>query len=415
MKSLLALLLTAVLPSFAEDWPQWRGPKRDGLSQEKNLLQEWPKDGPKLLWQVSDLGQGYSTPAVVGNRIYLMANDNMDAEFVQAHSTQDGKRLWRTRVGKVGTNVAQMNYAAARSTPTVDGSLLFALGSDGDLVCLEIEGGKIRWQKNLRSEFGGKPGDWAYAESPLVDGDAVICTPGGSQSTLLAVNKNSGKVLWPCALPEGDRASFASPIVVEMAGARQYVQLLEKGLVGVDAKTGKFLWRYAKPVSRFGANIPTPLAAEGLIYVGAAGTGGGAVRLKSSEGKIEAEQVYFESKLPFAIGGVVAVGDFIYGTTMQSMMGVELKTGKIKWEERALGAGSLCFADGRLYFHAESGEAALIEPSREGYREKGRFTPPGQPNRSKDREKAWTYPVVANGRLFLRDHAMLWSYDITAK
>src|SRR5436190_16166944 len=159
-------VLSSVLPLMADDWPQWRGPQRDGISKETGLLKEWPKEGPKLSWKVTDLGFGYSTPAVVGERLYLLANEGMDSEFVQAHSAKDGKRVWRTPIGKVGTNTPQMNFAAARSTPTVDGEVLYALGSDGDLACLEINTGKMRWQKNLRADFGGKPGDWAYTESP---------------------------------------------------------------------------------------------------------------------------------------------------------------------------------------------------------------------------------------------------------
>src|SRR6185369_4720979 len=144
------------------------------------------------------------------------------------------------------------------STPTVEGEVLYALGSDGDLACLEIAAGKTRWQKSLLTDFAGKAGTWAYSESPLIDGDAVICTPGGSQATIVALNKKDGTLIWKCAVPEGDEAAYASAIVVESGGIKQYVQLLQKGLVGVDAKTGKFLWRYGKAVSRYGANIPTP-------------------------------------------------------------------------------------------------------------------------------------------------------------
>ena len=411
--SLLALNLCGIpLQAHSADWPQWRGPNRDGLSAEKSLLKEWPKDGPKLRWKLADIGSGYSTPAVVADRLYLMGNDEADSEFVAALAVKDGKRIWRTPVGKVGPNNPQMNFAAARSTPTVAGELLYALGSDGDLVCLEVSTGKVRWQKNLRADFGGKPGDWAYTESPLVDGDTLVCTPGGSTATLVALNRKTGQLLWKCALPEADNAAFASAIMVEGAGVKQYVQLLQKGLVGVDAKTGKLLWRYAKAVSRYGANIPTPLAADGYIYVGSAGTGGGTVKLKAKDGGVEAEQMYFESKLPTSIGGVVKVGNHLYGTTGQALLCVELATGAIKWEDRALGAASICYADGRLYLHGENGDMALVEASPESYRERGRFTPPDQPKHTRQMEKAWVYPVVANGQLYIRDHGSLWSYDL---
>jgi outer membrane protein assembly factor BamB len=348
----------------------------------------------------------------VGDRLYLLANEGLANEFVAAVSAKDGKRIWTARLGNVGQPNQNPKFPAARSTPTVEGEVLYALGSDGDLASVETATGKVRWRKHLRNEFGGKPGVWAYAESPLVDGHTLVCTPGGSDATVLALNKNTGEVLWKCALPEGDEAAYASAIVVETGGIRQYVQLLQKGLVGVDAKSGKFLWRFAKPVSRYNANIPTPVASGDIVYVGSAGTGGGAVKLQAKDGGVVAEPIYFEAKLPTAIGGAVKVGDFFYGTTAQAMLCVDFKTGAVKWEERALGAASICFADGRLYLHGENGEVALVEPTAEGYRERGRFTPPEPPAHSNPMEKAWAYPVVANGRLYIRDHGCLWCYAV---
>jgi outer membrane protein assembly factor BamB len=409
--AVLSFVVTGSSVVCADDWPQWRGPNRDGVSRETGLLKEWPKEGPKLLWQVKDLGGGFSTPSVVGGRLYLMANKGSEDEFVKALDVKDGKEIWSTRIGKVGNPKQQPNYSAARSTPTVEGDVLYALGSDGDVACLDATG-KVRWHVSLRTDFGGKPGIWAYAESPLVDGDALVCTPGGKDATLVALNKKTGQVIWKCVVPEGDEAAYASAIVIEAAGARQYVQLLQKGLVGVDAKTGKLLWRYAKPVSPFNANIPTPVADAGAIYVAAAGTGGGAVKVKTSNGGIEAEQLYFESKLPTAIGGTVKIGDFLYGTTGQALLCLEFATGKVKWQDRALGPASLCYADNRLYLHGENGDMALVEAVPESYRERGRFTPPDQPKHTN--EKAWAYPVVANGRLYIRDLGALWCYDIKA-
>jgi len=408
------LVLSAALSVAASDWPQWRGPQRNGISRETGLLKEWPKDGPKLLWKVSAAGRGYSTPAVVGDRLYLLGNEGSDNEFVQALSVNDGHQVWRTPLGKVGNPQQQPNFPAARSTPTVEREFLYALGSDGDLACVEPDTGKVRWRKNLRTDFGGKPGNWAYSESPLIDGDSLLCTPGGSAATLVALNKSTGEVIWKCALPEGDEAAYASAIFVEVGGVKQYVQLLQKGLVGVEAKTGRFLWRYGKPVSRYGANIPTPLTSDGYIYSAAAGTGGGVVKLKVNGGSVEPEQVYFESKFPTAIGGAVKIGDFLYGTTAEALLCAEFATGQVKWEDRALGAASLCYADGRLYLHGENGEVALVEPGPESYRQKGRFTPPDQPKHANEMEKAWAYPVVANGRLYIRDHGMLWCYDVKA-
>ncbi len=403
------MLLLSAGPASGDDWPQWRGPQRDGISKETGLLKEWPKDGPKLLWQMKDLGQGYSTPAVVGDRLYLISNKGLDEEYVEARNVADGKQAWSQRIGKVGNPDQGPSYPAARSTPTVDGEWLYAMGSDGDLVCLDAKTGKPRWQKNVRKDFGGKPGTWAYSESPLIDGDVLVCTPGGADATMVALNKQSGDVIWKCAVPGGDAAGYASAIAVDAGGVKQYVNFLGKGLVGVDAKTGKFLWRYDRTAKGSPANIPTPVARDGHVYSAANRAGGALVKLVADQGKVEPQEVYFDNKLPSAIGGFVLVGDHLYGTT-QVLVCAEFKTGQVRWTDRSIGAGSVCYADGRLYLHGENGDVALVEATPDGYREKGRFTPPDQPDRG--RSKAWTYPVICDRRLYIRDMNSLWCYDI---
>ena len=402
----------------AADWPQWRGPERNGVSKETGLLKQWPAGGPKLLWQVNDLGDGYSTPVVVGTRIYMMSNRGLDNEYVQAISTADGKPIWTTRVGKVGNPDQNPPYPKARSTPTIDGDLLYTLGSDGDLACLETKSGKIRWTKNLRTEFGGQPGEWAYAESVLVDGDVVVVTPGGPQATLAALNKKTGQVIWKSAVPGGDQAGYASSIIVQAAGRKQYVQLLSKGLVGVDAKTGQFLWRYAD-VAKGPAQYFTPVAQGDYVYGGALGIGGGTVHLKPNGDAVTAEQVYFGRGLPNGIGGAVIVGGHLFGTEVgQKLVAVEFATGKVAWQQENFGWASVVAADGMLYLHLISGDYVLVEATPEGYREKGRFTPPAQPQHAKRgefAEAAFAYPVIANGRLYIRDLETLWAYDIKAK
>jgi outer membrane protein assembly factor BamB len=397
---------------IAADWPQWRGPNRDGISQETGLLAQWPEGGPKLLWQVKDLGAGYSTPAVVGERLYVISNKGQENEVAQALATSDGKEIWSTRLGNVGPNRGPQ-YPAARSTPTVEKDRLYALGSDGDLACLETASGKVVWKKNLRSDFGGKTGNWAYAESPLVDGEKLICTPGGAEATVVALDKKSGETIWKCAIPEADEAAYASPIVVAAGGVRQYVTFLQKGIIGIEAKSGKLLWRYNKTAKGSPANIPTPVSRNEFVY-SATGKGGAAlVEIKAMGAAMEAAEVYFTPKLPSAIGGAIEHGGYLYGTNGQGLICADFKTGDIKWQDRGIGAAALLYADGRLYLHGENGQVALVEATPEAYRESGRFTPPDQP---KDRVgKAWAYPVVANGRLYIRDADCLWCYDVKAK
>ena len=408
----------ADIGASTSDWPQWRGPQRDGISQESGLLKRWPAEGPKLLWQVNGIGDGFSTPSVVGTRIYLMSNRGMENEFVQALSVEDGKPIWTTRVGAVGNPDQNPPYPKARSTPTVDGDFIYALGSDGDLAGLEARSGKILWQKGLRKEFGGQPHEWAYAESPLVDGSAVVVTPGGAQATIVALNKKTGAVIWKSAVPGADPAGYASAIVVQGGGRKQYVQFLSKGIVGVDAKTGEFLWRY-KEVVKGAAQAFTPVARGAYVYGGALSIGGGLVRLKPDGGGVTAEQVYFERGLPNGFGGAVLVGAYLYGTELagRSLVAVEFTTGKIKWKAENTAMSSVAYADGHLYLHVENGDCALVEATPEGYREKGRFTPPNQPKKKRAGqlvEAAFAYPVIANGRLYIRDLGTLWAYDIKA-
>jgi outer membrane protein assembly factor BamB len=414
----LCTLCGLILIAAAANWPQWRGPSRDGISKETGLLQDWPAEGPKLLWQQTDLGDGYSTPAIVGDQLFLVSNKGLEDEFVQARSVKDGHPLWQKHIGKVGKPDQKPSYPGARSTPTVDGKLLYALGSDGDLVCMDTASGDIRWQKNLVSDFGGASGTWAYAESPLIDGNVVVVTPGGKDATMIALNKNTGEVVQKYPVPEGDAAGYSSIIIVNAAGVRQYVQFLAMGLVGVDSKTGKFLWRYDKTTQHSPANIGTPVAKDDCIYSGTHYTGGGLVRLSTDGGGVKADEVYFQpkGKLPTAIGGEVVIGDFMYGSNPQMFMCVNFKTGDVKWtKEHTMCPASICYADGRLYLHGETeGDVALIEASPEGYKEVGHFTPPNLPQNRQRGGKAWAYPAVADGRLYIHDWGTLWCYDVKA-
>ncbi|MEZ5401669.1 MAG: PQQ-binding-like beta-propeller repeat protein [Bryobacteraceae bacterium] len=416
MPRTILLLLTIAALCLAADWPGWRGALRDGLSAETGLLKEWPKEGPKLLWRVDNAGEGYGAPAVAGGRVYLIANQGLENEYVRALSVEDGKTLWSTRISAVGNPDQAPSYPAARATPVLDDGLLYAFSSDGVLMCLDPASGKVRWRKNTRKDYGGEPGKWAYAESPLIDGAKVVVTPGGAQATMIAFDKKTGAEKWQMAIPGGEAAGYASAVVSEGGGRRQYVQFLAKGTIGVDAGTGKLLWRY-DGTSKGPANIPTPLAHGDTIYSTARSlTAGALVRLKASGDGVSAEQVYFERGLPSAIGGAVRVGETLYGTTGEGLVAAEWATGKILWTNESVGTGSVLAAEGRLYVHGEDGGVALVEATPARYREKGRFTPPGSPAHPRGaREKSWAYPVLANGRLYLRDHGVVWCYDVRSR
>jgi outer membrane protein assembly factor BamB len=397
----------------ALDWAQWRGPNRDGISDETGLLQSWPSEGPPLLWQADGLGDGYSSPAVVGDRFYLLGSEGLDNEFVQARSTADGSKIWIQKIGKVGNPDQRPPYPGARSTPTVDGDRVYALGSDGDLVCLSADSGNIVWQKNVRTEFGGLPGEWAYSESPLIDGDAVVVTPGGPEATLLKLNKATGEVIWKAPLEGGEEAAYSSIVPATLAGHRQYVQFLQKGVVGVNAESGELLWRYDRTAKGSLANIPTPVVHGDMVYTAAGKAGGAVVKIVADGDGLAAEELYFDGKLPRAIGGSVLVGDHLYGTASDSLMCVELATGEVVWRDRALGAASICVADGCLYLHGENGDVALVKATPEKYELLGRFTPPNPPEAGSS--KSWAYPVIADGRLYIFNFGTMWCFDVKAE
>ena len=405
----LALVLTIPASLIADDWPQWRGPSRDGISQETGLLHEWPEGGPKLLWQITDAGSGFATPSVVGDRVYLLGNEGMEKEFVQARRVEDGELIWSTTIGKVGEN-NRPKYPAARSTPTVVGEHLYALGSNGDLACLTTKDGSIVWKKNLKTDFGGKPGNWAYAESPLVDGDHVVCTPGGAEAAMVALDKTTGETVWTCPLEEADEAAYASIVIMHAGGKKHYVQFLGKGVIGVDAATGELLWHYGRTAEGSPANIPTPIVKDNLVYTASARGGGALIAIESTDDGFSVKEIYHSQALPDNIGGSIELNGHLFGTTRQGLLCVDFKSGEILWKDRALGPASTLYADGLLFLHGENGEVALIEASTESYNQLGRFTPADAPDRGK--AKAWAYPVLSDGKLYIREENSLWCYDV---
>ncbi|QDU73597.1 Alcohol dehydrogenase [cytochrome c] precursor [Bremerella volcania] len=402
--TMLAISCTGL---HAEDWPQWQGPNRDSVSNETQLKATWPEEGPHLAWQVNDLGDGYGAVSVADGVIFLVVNEGLDDESVKALDATNGQVLWATRIGKVGNPNQKPSYPAARSTPTVDGEMVYVLGSDGDLVCLKAKSGEVVWQKNVRQDYDGKPGTWAYSESPLVDGSKVIVTPGGPEVGIVAVDKSNGKTIWEAKTPEMGAAAYASIQKVTAAGKKQYVAFMANGLAGVDAEDGTFLWSYKR--TKGIANMPTPVIAGDIVYSGGSRTGGGAVRLIAKQLGVLPEELYFNPKLPNAIGGSVKVDDYLYGCSGSTLLCVNFLTGEIEWQERISAAASILYADGRLYLHTEDGKVMMVAATPEKMEIVSEFTLPDQPEGT---GKEWAYPVLANGKLYLRQHGTLWCYDV---
>lgn len=407
--STMIVTLTLNTLATAADWPQWRGPDRNGVSKETGLLQEWPQGGPALRWKAADIGTGYSSPAIVRGRVYLQTTRDSEEQAL-ALDEKSGNKVWSMAIGKVGANRGPQ-YPGTRSTPTVDGDSVYCLASNGELVALAAADGKVKWQKQLRNDFAGQPGNWAYSESVLIDGDALVCTPGGDEAPVVALNKHTGNTVWKAEdVPDMGTAEYASLMILDDGKSKQYVTFLRKGIVAVDAKTGKFLWRYDRTIDQ-GANILTPVVSRNRVFSAGSRSAGGTVELKAEGDGFAPQELYHDRGLSASIGGAVLVDGALYGTSPQAMFCADFATGKIHWTERALGNASLCYADGRLYVRGhQSGDVALVEPSLEGFREKGRIQ---QPDRSPT--QAWPHPVVANGGLYLRDQGVLLCYDVSRK
>ena len=411
----------------AADWPQWRGPNRDGHSADTGLLKTWPAGGPKLLWKVEKLdavGTGYGSPAVVGDRLFVLGGEREDKEakeFCVCLSANDGSVLWKTPLETTpGTFQLQGWGRGTRSTPTVDGDRVYALGVMGDLVCLTAADGKPVWKKNLVGDFGGKVPKWGYSESPLVDGDKVVCTPAG-KGGMVALNKATGEKVWHCQEFNAE-PGYSSIVAADIGGVRQYIQQVEAvpgGGVGVRAKDGKLLWQ-AGEMKRRTAVIPTPVVYKDHVFF-TAGYGAGCELYKldpDGQGGTKATKVYTDNKvLGNHHGGVVRVGEHMYGhsDTKGGWVCFDfLKGGEDPvWHSTKLGKGSVSFADGELYCYSESdGTLAKIKATPEGWQETGRFTIPKlSPTRPKS-GRVWPHPVIANGKMYIRDQDVMYVYDV---
>ncbi|MCC2669622.1 MAG: hypothetical protein K0Q72_2093 [Armatimonadetes bacterium] len=388
------------------NWPQWRGPDRTGVSTEKGLLKSWPVEGPKLLWRAAGLGGGNSTPSVADGKIFGVSYQGQD-EVVWAISEEDGKPLWKTRIAASNFSIGRQAQDGSAGTPTVDKNRVYAIGESGDLVCLDEASGKLLWQKNLVKEFGGAVPKWGYSESPLIDGDKVIATPGGRDATILALNKTNGNEIWRSKIAEGDMAGYSSAIVATVAGEREYIQFLGGGVVGVSAADGAFRWRYSTPANPT-ANCSTPIFRDNHVFAASGyNTGGGLAKLEKGANGITATEVYFTKRMQNHHGGMVLVGDYVYGFDQANLTCIDFKTGEVKWSDRSVGKGSVTYADGLIYARSERGPVAIVEANPAAYVEKGRFTPPDKLGGT-----TWPHPVVTAGHLYLRDQDQIFCYEL---
>ncbi|MDE0166306.1 MAG: PQQ-like beta-propeller repeat protein [Bryobacterales bacterium] len=399
---LAACLLGGSLLAIAADWPQWRGVERDGVSKEAGLLQEWPEGGPPLAWKATGLGEGFASVAVSGGRI-ITQGQSRGGQSVVALDEATGRVLWRTPNGDA---YLDRRGGGPRGTPTIDGETVYTLGSNGSLIALEAATGKRLWATNLLRRFNARNINWGISESPLIDGRKVVVNAGGGGASIVAIDKSNGNVIWKSL---DDEAGYSSAIVIEAGGVRQYVLLTGEAAVGVRADNGHQLWRYGR-VSNRTANVATPIARSGRVFVSSDyGTGGGLLELATNGSGVDAKEVYFTREMRNHYNTPVLVGDHLYGYSSRILTCMNFETGEVAWKDRSVGKGQVIAAEGLLYLLSEDGVAGLAEATPEGYRERSRFSIP------RGRYPTWALPVVANGRLYLREQDTLYAYDISSE
>lgn len=401
------------------DWLQWRGPNRQNHSPDQGINVDWNKTPPKLLWMGEGVGKGYSGVSLAGGKLFTTGNFE-DGQGVAAVDAATGKILWKKSLTEKNP---KHGYDGARCTPTIDGGRLYVVTSDGSVACLEAADGKVVWQRRFKEWDGKMMSGWGYSESPLIDGDRLICTPGGPQAMLVALDKNDGKEIWKSAPSDlgqngKDGAGYASIVISEAAGVKQYVTIVGRGAIGVRASDGKFLWNYNR-IANPTANIPTPLVKGDNVFVSTGyGTGSALLKLSAEGDGIKAEEVYFKKgdELQNHHGGMILVGDHVYlgrGHNNGFPTCIELADGKMLWGDKVRGVGkgsaATAFVDKHLIFRYQSGEIALIEATPTEYRLKGQFKPEYQEGES------WAHPVIVNGKMYLREQNKIMCYSMTGE
>lgn len=410
MKRAVLLLLGSAIGAATTlaanfDWPQWRGADRTDVSKETGLLKSWPAGGPKRIWLYENGGNGYSGPAIAGGKLFTIGTRDGN-EVLLALDANTGKELWSASLGEI---LANDWGGGPRGTPTIDGDRVYAMSGKGNVASVNIADGKVLWQQGMTA-LGGRVPQWGYTESVLIDGDYAVCTPGGSQGAIAAMDKKTGKVVWR-STEFKDGAQYSSLVPAVINGTRQYVQLTMQSIAGVAAKDGKLLWHSPWPGKT--AVIPTPIVRDNLVYV-TAGYGVGCRQIKIGPGN-EVTTAYDNKVMKNHHGGVILVGDHLYGHSSQPDTWVcqDFKTGEEVWNHRDFGKGAVAYADGMLYCVAEKdGAVALIDASPKGWQEHGRFTLDPQTKIRSQRGRIWTHPVISNGKLYLRDQDLIYCYDI---
>jgi outer membrane protein assembly factor BamB len=385
-----------------DDWPQWRGPKRDGVSAERGLLKTWPSGGPPLAWKAAGAGEGYSSFAISNGRLFTLGA-RAGMEYVIAYDVATGKRLWETPHGQRFSND---RGDGPRATPTIEGDRLYAFGASGDLSAMESATGKVIWRVNVLRQFGGSNITWGLSESPLVLSDRILVNAGAPGASIVAVKKTDGSLIWKS---QRDEAGYSSAVIQEVGGIRQAIYFTGQRALGINPDSGQLLWSYDK-VANNTANIATPIVRGNRVFLSSGyGTGAALLEMVPGAGGLSAREVYFTRDMRNHHASSLLVGDYLYGFSDAILTAMQFDTGQVAWRDRSVGKGSMVFADERLYLYSESGVVGLAEATPAGYREHGRF------EIRAGRLPTWSHPVVSGGRLFIRDQDTIYAYDVRLK
>jgi outer membrane protein assembly factor BamB len=401
--ALATMLCLGGVAGFAfDDWPQWRGPKRDGMSTERGLLKTWPAGGPPVAWRTAGAGTGYSSFSAAHGRLYTLgARGGM--EYLMAFDAATGKKVWEIVHGRQFGND---RGDGPRSTPTVDGDRLYTFGASGDMSVVDAASGKVFWKTNLLEKFGGSNIRWGLSESPLVLSDRILVAPGGSGASIVALSKTDGSVLWKSL---SDEPGYSSAVLHEAGGIRQAIYFTGERALGIDVQSGKLLWSYDRVANRT-ANIATPIVRGNHVFLSSGySTGAALLELTPGQNSVAAREVYFTRDMRNHHATSLLIGDYLYGFSDAILLAMKFDTGQVAWRDRTVGKGSMVFADGRIYLYSEQGVVGLAEPDPAGYKEQGRFQiKPGS-------LPTWSHPIVANGKLFIREQDNIYAFDVRQK
>ncbi len=412
--ALMLILVIATAHVSAADWPQFHGPDRNNKSPDKGLLKAWPEGGPSRIWESAGIGEGYSTVSIVGKRIYTTGAINGDCVITALD--MDGKKVWTRKNGKAW----KKSYPGTRSTPTITDGLLYHLSGIGNLICLKADSSEVVWTVNILEKFGGRNITWGLAESPLVIGDKVICTTGGKNVSMVALDSKTGKVAWKCT-GAGDKPGYASPILIEYQGLKQIVNAMSESIVGVRASDGKLLWKYPHKVYA-DENITTPLFHDGFVIVSGCGKRGTtSLQLQVSGDQCSVIKRWQNKAFDNKQGGIVLLDGKLYGYAESQKgsgpwMCIDFKTGETIFKSAPIKSsykyknGCLTYADGRFYLFSDDGNMALAEPTGTDFKVTGRLR-----IKEHGKQPTWAHPVVYGGRLYIRYGDRLGVYNVAGR